>query len=829
MSKRDTGPKGSSARKHQQPEIDYLNVVLTISQLTVSGARPDRMMDLIADHMRSELKFQQVRFFLMDRRTGEPTFHAGTPDQEAYQVSSPRARDLIAKVANTRRMAAMVGHETDQAASEIAVPIMLDNELLGVLDVQSLTPDEFTEIETTTIRLIANQVAMSVDRPQPLVTETDIEEMTRPIFRATHQIATATEPDEIVYALRRYILQDADWISVIRVGFGTMGEAVSEPVAYWDREGLALEAGLPESVRRLVTNQQIIAPDVSQLGEDKEALKAYAGEILQVSGLAILPLIGRARTIGYLIIGTRKPRVYSVPEEQMLQLFAGQIAIILENLSLLDALSRQTERLVLINQLSQGIATTLEFDDLGQLLANSLSQFFPLKHLSMTEYEPDRSDVRLNTLQGANVSVQIPLQGTSFEKVLNEGKTLRLTTFNSDFTDAALWSNKGVPALIIVPIAMRGRQFGTLNIGVEKFSSLQEEDINLCEQIVLQMAIAIENMQLFERLQETLEETTTLYSTALAINAAHNMEEVYSTALGEMAELSQADRIVLYQAGPDPRRIVHYVTEAAVWENGRTLPDVEKKRYEFKEAPILSQFPQSRSNLVFNNVQSDQRLDEDLQARYTEAGVTGLMMIPLSTGAIWLGALLLEAHNGQTFSGEQVRLSRSVADQAALAIDSLLLLAQTQAAAQREQALREIIDRIRDARDVETIMEVAETELAKTLGIPPEKLRGLTWRGDDMLSPEEWDMVENVGNQVALAIENLDLIQGIQQTARRDQVISDITAELQRSATVDDVMRTTVLELQQVLREYNIQLRLAEPRSGTVDTSSEAGGDESGE
>ncbi len=818
MSRRGTGPLG---RKPQQPEKDYLNVLLMISQLTVSGAKPDRMLGLIAEHMREELQFQEVRFFLLNRRTGQPTFHAGTQGHEGYQVSHPRARDLIAKVADTRRLASIVGRETDLAFSEIAVPILLDNELLGVLEVQSLTPEAFSDIEVTIIKLIANQVAIAVDRPQPLVTDTDLEEMTRPIFRVTHEIATATEPDEIVYALRRYVLQDVDWISMIRVGFGKMGEPVSIPAAYWDRDGLALDAGLPEPVRQLVTNQQITVPSVSKLGDDQEALRTYAKEVLQVSSLSILPLIGRDRTAGYLIVGNRKPRTFSAAEDQMLQLLAGQIAIILENLSLLDALSRQTERLILINQLSQGIASTLDFDELGELLSTSLAQFFPLKHLSVALYEPEQSNLRLSTLHGTALTAQLPPLGTSFEKALEEGQTLRITTFSSDYSDAALWSNRGISALVVVPLSMRGRHFGTLNIGVEKLADLQEEDVNLCEQVALQMAISMENMQLFERLQGTLEETTTLYSTALAMNAAHDLDEVYSTALDEIGELSNADRIVLYQAGPDPRRIVHYVTEAAIWENGQMLSELEKKRFSFKEAPILSQFPQSRSNLVFNNVQTDQRLDVALQTQYTETGVTGLMMIPLSTGAIWLGALLLETHEGQQFTAEQVRLSRSVADQAALAIDSLLLLAQTQSSVQREHALRQIADRIRGAQDVETILAVAEKELSATLGMLPDTLKGLTWRDDEALSPEEWDLVENVGNQVALAIENLDLIEGMQQTAMRDQVVSDITVQLQRSATVDDVLRTTVLELQQVLQDYNIQLRLT---PSSVDSPS---GDES--
>ncbi|MEJ2148421.1 MAG: hypothetical protein P8Z40_02965, partial [Chloroflexota bacterium] len=187
---------------------------------------------------------------------------------------------------------------------------------------------------------------------------------------------------------------------------------------------------------------------------------------------------------------------------------------------------------------------------------------------------------------------------------------------------------------------------------------------------------------------------------------------------------------------------------------------------------------------------------------------------------VWLGALVLEARGGQVFSEEQVRLCRNVADQTAQAIYSHQLLRSSQQAARREHALREIIERIREAQDIESVLRIASEELAEMLGdlaplydSAPEQastapLEDLKRQG--ALSAEQRLIVESVVDQVELTIENLNLLERTRRTALREQLVNDVTAQLQRSLSVDQILETTVRTLQNALSDYDITLRLAD-------------------
>jgi len=206
-----------------------------------------------------------------------------------------------------------------------------------------------------------------------------------------------------------------------------------------------------------------------------------------------------------------------------------------------------------------------------------------------------------------------------------------------------------------------------------------------------------------------------LYGISLALNAAQDAREVYETTLSSVVSLSQAERVTLYLAGPDPHRDMRYIEAVAVWENDRFHAEKKGVRYAPHEVPILAQFPQSRANMIFSDVASDPRLATDLRDYFLQRGTRSLAMIPLSTGLVWLGALLLETSGGQTFDSNVVRLCRSVADQAAPAIDLQLALQRAREAASREQVVSSIAAQLQHAAAVEDVLQTTARALRASL------------------------------------------------------------------------------------------------------------------
>jgi GAF domain-containing protein len=462
-------------------------------------------------------------------------------------------------------------------------------------------------------------------------------------------------------------------------------------------------------------------------------------------------------------------------------------------------------------------------------VADTLAQALPVAHLSiMLPVGSDR--LKTITLRGRPMPDVEEVSGTCLENTVRGGANMvHQDVGQEDEFCRSRWGSFGVKGLIVAPLRAHEERFGTFNVGLEVGNQITRDEVLFCQQIASQVAVALENIRLIERLQESLDETTALYGISLAISAAQTLEEVCATALSETAHFSQADHAALYLAGPDPLKEVEYVEQMGVWATGQVVPETGALRQPLSDVPILGQFPGTHASLVFNEVLIDPRVDIRSRAKLAEAGANALLIMPLYAGGIWLGALVLEARRGQTFSEEQVRLCRNVADQAAQAIYSHQLLHSSQQAARREHALREIIERIREAQDVESVLRIASEELAEMLGdlaplydsgrekISTAPLEDLKRQGT--LSAEQRLIVESVVDQVELTIENLNLLERTRRTALREQLVNEVTAQLQRSLNVDQILEATVRTLQNVLTDYDITLRLADlPTDGSGDT-----------
>lgn len=635
-------------------------------------------------------------------------------------------------------------------------------------------------------------------------------EASSPLFLAMRDIARAATPAHIVDALRENALTQVDRISLVQVEQDITNATVGRVIATWDRDGVALDIGFPTNLHELIEDQPLVVIDTIYLDEFLAPLKLYAVDLLKASSFGIFPLKVTEETIGYLVVVARQTRLQDDQEVRLLLMLSWQIAAMMHSFRVDEENKKQTARAVVMAEAAQAIAGALTSEELGEALTVHLKNLLPLAHLSAILQIPDTDAMNTLNWYGPDIAKRSVLNNALFEQILRSGETAFLGGMSGP--EGANSSEGEVQKLLVIPMGSPGDWIGTLNIGIGAMTGFGPGVRKSAELIARQVGAALVKIRVSENLQNSLLETTTLYSTSLALTASQSVDEITTTALSELAQLSKADRITLYLAGPDPREAVDYVEVTATWKNDRVLTP-SSMRYPISEAPVLAQFPQSRSNLIFNNIQQDMRLSDELRSYYAGEGVNALVMIPLSTGATWLGAFLLEAQSGQEFTNEQSRLCRSLADQAALALDSQLLLARTRQAVGREKALRDITDRIRRAITVDEIMTLTGEELSKFTGVPAAKFTQLSMRDITQLGlpQSEREFVENVVAQVELAVNNIRLLENVRQTAQAEQAIGNLTVELQRASEVNEVMETTVRTLQGALGDYDVRIRLLTP------------------
>jgi GAF domain-containing protein/HAMP domain-containing protein len=106
------------------------------------------------------------------------------------------------------------------------------------------------------------------------------------------------------------------------------------------------------------------------------------------------------------------------------------------------------------------------------------------------------------------------------------------------------------------------------------------------------------------------------------------------------------------------------------------------------------------------------------------------LAVPIKLHGQVIGVLdLQETDENRRWTEEEIALAEAVAEQLALALESARLFEQTQARARREALTRQITERIRDAMDVDAMLQTAVRELGQALGAPRVYVRLATDAG----------------------------------------------------------------------------------------------------
>ncbi len=221
------------------------------------------------------------------------------------------------------------------------------------------------------------------------------------------------------------------------------------------------------------------------------------------------------------------------------------------------------------------------------------------------------------------------------------------------------------------------------------------------------------------------------------------------------------------------------------------------------------------------------------------------MAVPLLVRNEIIGALDVQSIEGEAFDNQDVAILRTMADQIAAALDNARLLKESQRtlqelrATQREQVRsawqyrRESpafeYDRINvtgtnlDPKQKQPLppdQTVALTDLDNNRSIlaAPLRLRDQTIGAlsleeegaDRTWTEDEIELVEEVSEQIALALENARLFEEAQERAVRERMISEITNRMRETLNVDSVIKTAVKEIYATLDLKHVTIRLTD-------------------
>ncbi len=239
-----------------------------------------------------------------------------------------------------------------------------------------------------------------------------------------------------------------------------------------------------------------------------------------------------------------------------------------------------------------------------------------------------------------------------------------------------------------------------------------DEDVVLAQAVAEQAALALESARLFQETRRTLAEMEALYRASQAISTAATPDEVLRAFVDHVVP-SQIDRCVLAILDPQSPPDYLMLDVVAAWDRGQERSPALGRRWSAAQIPLIAR--RATEPVVIPNVATYPDIDETSRYVFLNVlGVRAVLGIPLMAGERLLGWLLVESLSGPyPFTDREVRLYRTLADQAALALERMRLFEETRRRAEWERIRAEVSARVRASTDVETILRTAVRELGR--------------------------------------------------------------------------------------------------------------------
>jgi two-component system NtrC family sensor kinase len=430
--------------------------------------------------------------------------------------------------------------------------------------------------------------------------------------------------------------------------------------------------------------------EIPDINEDLEYALGHLARAAATRAITAVPILKNDRAVGAIIVAGRAPGLFPARQIALLQTFADQAVIAIENVRLFDELQERT--LELSQSLEQQTATS----DVLRIIASSPTDVQPVLttvvECAARLCEANDATIMLRNgdslLFGAHFG-PIPMDIRMFPirrdwvsgRSVVERKTIQvddLKNAGDDFaTGREMARRLGHRTTLSTPLLREGEAIGTLILRRTRVAPFTAKQIELVETFADQAVIAIENARLFEEVQARNREITEALEQQMATGAILRVIAASPTDI----------QPVLQTVAESATRFCD--THDAVILLGENGALVVKAHYgplplDFTTFPIGGNSVSGRAVAERKTIQVDDLFaagDEfsESKALALRLGHRTMAVTPLMRDEEAIGVLAIRRLEVRPFSDKQIELLKTFADQAVIAIENVRLFEEVQA------------------------------------------------------------------------------------------------------------------------------------------------------
>jgi GAF domain-containing protein len=648
-----------------------------------------------------------------------------------------------------------VKRDVDPIRTELGVPMFRGNDLVGVIILYKLVVQPFTDKQIELVTTFADQAVIAIENVRLFEAE---QQRTRELSESLEQQTATSEVLRVISSSPGDLhpVFEAMLAQAVRVC-----DAMGGGICRWDGEALHhvavrwVEPAFAELLRRtpihpnpntnvgrmLTTKTVVHIPDLAAQPayvEEREPGIVTAVEVGRVRTLVAVPMLKGDELIGAFLLTRKEVRPFTDKQIELVQNFAAQAVIAIENARLLNELRQRTtdlteslDRQTATSEVLRVISTSSgDMKPVFEaMLANAL-RLCEAKFGHVLRYDGERYHAA--HLHDVPPSYRhfweqhgplLPSPNTGLARLARTKQVTHIPDLKADPAYAEreplrviTVEEAGARTLLAVPMVTENKLVGAIVIYRKEVQPFSDKQIELVKNFAAQAVIAIENARLLnelrQRTDDLTERTTDLTEALDQQTAMSEVLQVISSSPGELqpvfaAMLEKAVRICDAKSGIIYRRegsgfhlVATHNLPPAYAEARRLSPQHGLGPNSLLGRMVATKAIVHVADLPSEKGYTEQRVPETV-AGVELGGVRTALIVPMLKDNELVGGFSLARQVVRPFADKQIEVVKNFAAQAAIAIENARLLNELR---QRTEELGQSVGELRALGEVSKVV-----------------------------------------------------------------------------------------------------------------------------
>ena len=684
--------------------------------------------------------------------------------------------DLLAKI-DTEYPDAKEQQNDYSTRTILAAPLLREGVSIGGILVRRREVRLFTDKQIALLKTFADQAVIAIenvrlfkeleDRNHQLTEALEQQTATSEILRVIAASPTDIQPvlDVVVESAAR--LCNATDALIWRVD----GDSIKTVAAYGTMPTPATPLPLTRRIPsgRTVIDQQTIHVHDMEAEIDTEFPDAKARR--QVTGTRTLlaaPLLREGLSIGTIMLRRTEVRPFTDKQIKLLETFADQAVIAIENVRLFNELKESLERQTATSEILGVIASSpTDIQPVLDVVAENAARLCEAAdaQIRLVEGDGTRLAASFGTLLAPEFRPNKPTT-ISGRAILN-----RETIHVHDLVEAmqtefheSVGAQLGVRTMVSTPMLREGTPIGVINVRRTEVRPFSDKQIKLLETFAAQAVIAIENVRLFKELQERNAElrealehqTATAEVLGIISRSPTDVQPVLDAIVESAARVCGIDDVALRLNEANVMIARAHFGPISI---GRVQVGLDEPQFRWMREHGTLHIP-------------DIRTQSDFPMLGSRSNYRSYLAAPLRQQEKFMGGLFARRTELRPFTPAQIKLLETFADQAVIAIENVRLFQELQA---RNRDLTESLEQQTATSEILRVIASSPTDLQPVLDVVAENASRLCGAADANIAQVDGGVLRQVARYGPIPGSPL----GFEWTLDRDSLLGRVVVDRQ--------------------------------------------------